>query len=216
MAQDGISRRQVLKAFGALGAGAAFASVAGDGVLRGMQSAWAGPPQRVIDRQLRRRRLRPPGSRPFPDRPEGVDTMPQIEHIVVVMMENHSYDDRTSACSVAATASARPQGHPVDANPDGTTTSSARVPHAVDVPAAPRIPGRTGRRATPRATTDATTGSSRAQRSGVDGVLGRDRPPVLLRPREDVPGVRSLVLLGACADVSEPPLPDGRNCRRAS
>jgi len=33
-----------------------------------------------------------PDSRPFPKLPEGVDTLPRIEHIVVVMMENHSYD----------------------------------------------------------------------------------------------------------------------------
>jgi phospholipase C len=36
--------------------------------------------------------LRRPGSRPFPGLPEGVDTLPQIEHIVVLMMENHSFD----------------------------------------------------------------------------------------------------------------------------
>ena len=39
-------------------------------------------------------RLRTPGSLPYPRRPAGTDTMPQIEHIVVLMMENHSYDNR--------------------------------------------------------------------------------------------------------------------------
>src|SRR5580704_19388410 len=38
-------------------------------------------------------RLRRPGSLPDPRRPAGTDTIPQIEHIVVVMMENHSYDN---------------------------------------------------------------------------------------------------------------------------
>ena len=38
--------------------------------------------------------LRRPGSRPNPTLPEGTDTMPKIEHIVVVMMENHSFDAR--------------------------------------------------------------------------------------------------------------------------
>ena len=37
-------------------------------------------------------RLKTPGSRPNPHLPEGMDLLPQIEHIVVVMMENHSYD----------------------------------------------------------------------------------------------------------------------------
>ena len=36
--------------------------------------------------------LRHPGSLPFPRRPAGTDTVPQIEHIIIVMMENHSYD----------------------------------------------------------------------------------------------------------------------------
>ena len=33
------------------------------------------------------------GVRPRPDRPEGTDLLPQIRHIVVLMMENHSYDN---------------------------------------------------------------------------------------------------------------------------
>ena len=33
-----------------------------------------------------------PGDRPDPRRPEGVDLLPQIEHIVIYMQENHSYD----------------------------------------------------------------------------------------------------------------------------
>ena len=43
-------------------------------------SAWAAP-------------RRKPDSLTFPKAPEGTDTIPQIEHIVVLMMENHSYDD---------------------------------------------------------------------------------------------------------------------------
>ena len=38
--------------------------------------------------------LRQPGSLPYPNQPEGTDTIPQIEHIVVLMMENHSYDNK--------------------------------------------------------------------------------------------------------------------------
>ena len=33
------------------------------------------------------------GQRPFPDRPEGTNTLPQIDHILVLMMENHTYDN---------------------------------------------------------------------------------------------------------------------------
>src|SRR4051812_23613530 len=34
----------------------------------------------------------PPGTRPDPSKPEGVDLLPQIEHIVIYMQENQSYD----------------------------------------------------------------------------------------------------------------------------
>jgi phospholipase C len=37
--------------------------------------------------------LRQPGSLPFPGKPEGTPSMPEIEHIVVLMMENHSFDN---------------------------------------------------------------------------------------------------------------------------
>ncbi len=36
---------------------------------------------------------REPGSLPFPDRPAGSDCLPGIDHIVVLMKENHSYDN---------------------------------------------------------------------------------------------------------------------------
>ena len=39
-------------------------------------------------------RLRQPGSLPYPNLAEGTDTVRQIEHIVVLMMENHSYDNK--------------------------------------------------------------------------------------------------------------------------
>ena len=34
-----------------------------------------------------------PAERPRPDLPAGADLIPQIKHIVVLMMENHSYDN---------------------------------------------------------------------------------------------------------------------------
>ena len=34
-----------------------------------------------------------PGQRPVPTLPAGSDLLPQIKHIVVLMMENHSYDN---------------------------------------------------------------------------------------------------------------------------
>jgi phospholipase C len=38
--------------------------------------------------------LRKPGSLPYPDQPAGTNMVPQITNIVVLMMENHSYDNK--------------------------------------------------------------------------------------------------------------------------
>jgi phospholipase C len=69
-----ISRRGVLKT------GIAAGALVGTGAWRAT-AADAAP-------------LRQPGSLPYPKLPAGTDTIPQIEHIVVLMMENHSYDNR--------------------------------------------------------------------------------------------------------------------------
>jgi phospholipase C len=37
--------------------------------------------------------VRKPGSRPFPNHPAGTPSMPHIKHIIVLMMENHSFDN---------------------------------------------------------------------------------------------------------------------------
>src|SRR6266571_1906933 len=48
---------------------------------------------REVKRRTSRRGEEPPGPRPRPDLPAGTDLLPQIHHIVVLMMENHSYDN---------------------------------------------------------------------------------------------------------------------------
>ncbi len=99
-----LSRRTVLKGMATLGAGAALAAC-------GWRPGHGGfPPTRLL----------PPGSRPFPRLPEGIDTLPQIDHIVVLMMENHSYDSYLGAlrCGADGFRFGR-DGKPVNANPDG-------------------------------------------------------------------------------------------------
>jgi phospholipase C len=52
--------------------------------------------------------------------PEGVDTLPQIEHIVVLMMENHSYDSYLGALKYHGDGFRFGRdGKPLNANPDG-------------------------------------------------------------------------------------------------
>jgi phospholipase C len=72
-----LSRRTVLR-----GAAAGGAAVLGAHAL----PAWARPIADVA-------RLRKPGSRPFPHLPAGTPSMPEIKHVVVLMMENHSFDN---------------------------------------------------------------------------------------------------------------------------
>ena len=78
-----ISRRRLLQGLAA-GAGVA--------VTGGLGSAWASSwaaqaPARAAGIIIA------PGTRPDPALPEGTDTMPQIEHIVIYMQENHSFDN---------------------------------------------------------------------------------------------------------------------------
>ena len=83
--------------------------------------------ERLESREIRRRRASsariaarrgitspPAGDRPRPDRPEGDDLLPQIRHVVILMMENHSYDN------YLGTLTDRGEGLPLgaDGNPD--------------------------------------------------------------------------------------------------
>ena len=105
-----IGRRRVMAA------GLAGAAVAGTG-------AWRFRPGSGI---------RQPGSLPYPGRPAGTDTIPQIEHIVVVMMENHSYDNRLGLLHRPGADGFRlgPDGRPRATNPyaNGDIQHAFRMP----------------------------------------------------------------------------------------
>jgi phospholipase C len=81
--KPGLSRRGVLQA------GIIAAAGAGVTGLGGASSASA-----AVRPGSRHRPLRQPGSLPYPQLAAGTDTVPQIKHIVVLMQENHSYDNR--------------------------------------------------------------------------------------------------------------------------
>ena len=48
--------------------------------------------QKLRGRERRTRHNRP-GERPDPSRPAGTDLLPQVKHIVVPTLENHSFDN---------------------------------------------------------------------------------------------------------------------------
>ena len=61
---------------------------------------------------------RGPASLPFPDRPAGTDCLPAITHIVVLMKENHSYDNYFGMLGRGDGFTLGPDGSPVNSNPD--------------------------------------------------------------------------------------------------
>src|SRR5437763_479166 len=134
MAQDqtadpeGISRRTILRAVPAWGALTAVAAPA---------AAWhrSAPKSSSITASLRQ-----PDSLPDPRLPAGTETIPQIKHIVVVMMENHSYDNHFGMLQRAGADGFRLgfNGKPLASNPypDG------RVQHAFRMPTTCQLNGR--------------------------------------------------------------------------
>jgi phospholipase C len=76
--------------------------------------------------------LRQPGSLPYPNREAGTDTIPQIQHIVVLMMENHSYDNKLGMLGRAGA-----DGFKLGANGKPTATNPAgggKTQHAFRMP----------------------------------------------------------------------------------
>ena len=82
---------------------------------------------RLEQREITRRGLSPgPGDRPRPDLPEGTDLLPQIRHIVILMMENHSYDNYLGMLT------GRGEGLPL--GPDGAPLAFNELPNGERFP----------------------------------------------------------------------------------
>jgi phospholipase C len=103
MADDRFDRRTLLKGMAVLGAGAGLAACGWRP--HGPGGGWG--------------RILPPGTRPFPRIPEGTDMLPEIEHVVVLMMENHSFDSYFGTLGRGDGFRIAPDGRPRNANPDG-------------------------------------------------------------------------------------------------
>src|SRR5579862_2204438 len=123
-----LSRRSVLTGLGALAAGSALTACAG--------SSKAARPYIAPARDLVRltattpTTIRKPGSLPNPKLKAGTDTLPLIEHIVVLMMENHSYDDHFGMLKRGDGFALGSDKLPIDANPnpDGTLLKAYHMP----------------------------------------------------------------------------------------
>ncbi len=81
-----------------------------------------------------------PGPRPAPSLPIGTDLLPQIEHIVVLMMENHSYDNYFGMLrGHGAGFPLGADGEPEVSNP-GTGGESVRAHHLSSTDQHPQVP----------------------------------------------------------------------------
>jgi phospholipase C len=72
------------------------------------------------------------GDRPFPNRAIGVDMLPQIKHVVVVMMENHSFDNYLGMLGRGEGFKLGSDGQPTNSNP-GPDGTPVKVFHAGSV-----------------------------------------------------------------------------------
>jgi phospholipase C len=122
----GPSRRGLLKA------GVIAGAVAGTGAWRA-----ADGPANVLRGH---RHLHKPGYLRHPHLPVGTDTIPQIEHIVVAMMENHSYDNKLGMLN-------RPGADGFQLGPDGLPTATNPYPngdlqHAFHMPTTCQLSGK--------------------------------------------------------------------------
>jgi len=99
-----VSRRRVL---GGMAVGAGLLAAGGRG------SSWA---TQAPGRQSGL--ILPPDTRPNPALPEGVDTMPQVEHVIIYMQENHSYDNYFGLLGRGDGLTLGPGGLPTNTNPD--------------------------------------------------------------------------------------------------
>ena len=122
-------------------------SEAGNGKVT--RASWRSRSRRSVPERLERMELRyrgrtrsaiQPGQRPEPSVPAGTDLLPQIKHIVVLMMENHSYDNylgmlrgRGEGFPLGA------DGEPVVSNP-GTGGQSVRAHHLPSTVQHPQSP----------------------------------------------------------------------------
>ena len=114
----GLSRRSALQAGLVAAAGLGVGSwTSASAVAR--PEWWRGP-------------VRTPGSLPYPKLAAGTDTMPQIQHIVILMQENHSYDNRLGMLRRPGADGFRPgfDGQPLNTNP----YANGDIQHAFHMP----------------------------------------------------------------------------------
>jgi len=139
--QSDLSRRSVLKGLGALAAGTALAACSSSS--KSASPSTTSPPTPATTGRTTTSTTSPrvlnPGDLPNPALPAGTETLPQIEHIVVVMMENHSYDDHFGMLKRGDGFKLGADGLPLDANlyTDGKLLKAFHMPSTCQLDGSP-------------------------------------------------------------------------------
>ena len=129
-ADPALSRRAVLKGLGALAAGTALVACTSGSSKTSRPPTTTARRSTTVGPNPNPGRILPPGTLPDPHLPAGTDTLPQIEHIVVLMMENHSYDDHFGMLGRGDGFRLGNDGLPLDANgyTDGKLLKAFHMP----------------------------------------------------------------------------------------
>lgn len=140
-----LSRRRFLTA---AGAGAVLAplgrqALAGPAAASGLAATPAGQVASALQ-ALGKTVLRQPGSLPQPGLPTGTDTIPGINHIVILMLENHSYDNLLGM--LGRDPGQTPRGDGFTLGSDGLPAATnpygdGRIQHAFHMPTTCQLPG---------------------------------------------------------------------------
>ncbi len=143
-----ISRRDLLRGGIAAGAVAVGGVIGGEALSHGRTARAIEAERADTVNQLRRlahrNARRAPGSLPFPDLPAGTDTMPEIEHILVLMQENHSYDNYLGMLGRGAGQTPRGDGFTIGANGLPTAANpypNGSIQHAFHMPTDCQVSG---------------------------------------------------------------------------
>ena len=141
-----LSRRRFLAAAGGVTAlGALGGQALPDRAMASGLPTGPGGSQASALKVLGRTALRLPGSLPEPSLPAATDTLPGIDHIVILMLENHSYDNLLGMLGREAGQTPRGDGFTLGSNGLPTATNpygDGRVQHAFRMPTTCQLPGR--------------------------------------------------------------------------
>jgi phospholipase C len=129
-----------LAAGAALGTGAFGSAPRSAGRAAGASAGPAGAAATQTGLEAAEAALRKPGSLPYPKLAEGTDTIPQIKHIVVLMMENHSYDNHLGMLGRAGADGFKlgKDGKPTETNP----YPDRKLQHAFRMPTTCQLSGK--------------------------------------------------------------------------